>query len=87
MEIDRILANTSYTKVDIIAHSMGGLLVRAYIQSDLYDNDIDKFVMIGTPNQGSCNTYMMDEGGEPKRVDDELNHSVIKAGVNTYHRR
>jgi PKD repeat protein/pimeloyl-ACP methyl ester carboxylesterase len=82
IELDRILEGSSHKKVDIITHSMGGLLTRAYIQSDLYDNDIDKFVMIGTPNMGSCNTYMIDEGGEPKRVDDELDAGP----ANTYHR-
>lgn len=41
-------------KVNIVAHSMGGLVARAYIQSDHYKdkNDIEKLVMVGTPNNG-----------------------------------
>jgi len=56
-------------KVNIVAHSMGGLLVRAYIQSDLYRGEIDNFTMVGTPNAGSTDAYFIWEGGDPHRVD------------------
>jgi hypothetical protein len=49
-------------KVDIIAHSMGGLVVRAYIQSDAYENDIRRFIMLGTPNEGYPEVYLLLEG-------------------------
>ena len=42
---------TGKPKVNIIAHSMGGLVARRYIQI-FGDNDIDKLVMITTPNKG-----------------------------------
>jgi pimeloyl-ACP methyl ester carboxylesterase len=58
-----------FTKVDVVAHSMGGLLVRAYIQSEGYDNDIRRFAMVGTPNEGSANTYYMIQGGDPQKSD------------------
>ncbi len=59
-------------KVNIIAHSMGGLLTRAYIQSfeNELDIDIEKFAMVGTPNMGSANAYYIWEGGNPKLTDD-----------------
>jgi len=39
-------------KVDIIAHSMGGLLVKAYL--DTYSNDaVDKLIFVGTPHLGA----------------------------------
>lgn len=51
-------------KVDIIAHSMGGLLVQQYITSDKYTpGEIDRFVMLGTPNEGSSAAYLPWEGG------------------------
>ncbi|RJR20021.1 MAG: CHAP domain-containing protein [Nitrospiraceae bacterium] len=56
-------------KVNIIAHSTGGLAVRAYIQSNSYSNDINKFAMVGVPNQGSAKAYYMWEGGDPVIVD------------------
>lgn len=49
--------------VDIIAHSMGGVLTRLYLQSSKgflphpdaveYRNDIHKFIAVNTPNEGS----------------------------------
>lgn len=57
-------------KVNIIAHSMGGLVTRAYIISNHYENDIDKFIMLGTPNYGSSDLYTLWEGGYvPKNWD------------------
>ena len=51
-------------KVDIIAHSMGGLLTQGYIKSsDFTRGEIDKFVMLGTPNLGASGAYLPWEGG------------------------
>jgi len=61
-----------WPRVDIVAHSMGGLLVRSYIQSEHYNNDIGKFAMVGTPNHGSLNVYDIWEGGDPKLFEDAL---------------
>ncbi|MDP2365585.1 MAG: hypothetical protein Q8M94_17685, partial [Ignavibacteria bacterium] len=44
-------------EVNIVAHSMGGLVTRSYIQSSSYQNNIYKFVMLGTPNYGSYSVY------------------------------
>lgn len=49
--VDATLETTGRQKVKIVAHSMGGLVVREYLR--LYGNDkVDTFIMIGTPNQG-----------------------------------
>ncbi len=40
-------------KVNIICHSMGGLVSRTYAQSFYYKNDIDQIIMMCTPNAGS----------------------------------
>jgi pimeloyl-ACP methyl ester carboxylesterase len=58
-----------FPKVDVVAHSMGGLLVRSYIQSSWYDEDIRRFAMVGTPNQGSLNSYPMIQGAAPQQAD------------------
>jgi len=58
-EIQLITQEESVSQVDIVAHSMGGLVSRAYIEhEDLdgiqwYRNDIRKLVMLGTPNDGA----------------------------------
>lgn len=49
--IDNIKLITGSNKVDIVAHSMGGLVVRKYIQ-EYGPEDIDDLIMIGTPNNG-----------------------------------
>ena len=58
-EIEAIRMNEGVDKVDIVAHSMGGLISRAYIESSDFDdglvtyhNDVRKLVMLGTPNWG-----------------------------------
>lgn len=44
-------------KIDIIAHSMGGLISRWYIEKFDKSDSVDKLIMIGTPNRGTeqCN--------------------------------
>lgn len=54
---------TGALKVDIIAHSMGGLVARSYIQGELYQDDVDQFIMLGTPNAGAADAYTVWESG------------------------
>ncbi|KKQ83078.1 MAG: hypothetical protein UT07_C0010G0002 [Parcubacteria group bacterium GW2011_GWB1_38_8] len=61
--IDKALLNSPTGKVDIVAHSMGGLVARSYIQSHNYRDDVDQFMMIGTPSYGSSDVYTIWEGG------------------------
>jgi hypothetical protein len=56
-KIDNVLAQTSSEKVDIIAHSMGGLLVKQYILEYGSEEKIEKFVDIGTPHLGAPNAF------------------------------
>ncbi|WP_051531295.1 esterase/lipase family protein [Clostridiisalibacter paucivorans] len=62
--IEKAKERTGVENVDLLCHSMGGLLARAYIQSELYMYDIDKIIMIATPNAGSANAYYFWEGGQ-----------------------
>jgi len=40
-------------KVDVVAHSMGGLITRYYVNDASYYNDnVRKLIMVGTPNHG-----------------------------------
>lgn len=61
--IDHAKQATGASKVDIVAHSMGGLVARAYIQSDNYGEDVDQLIMLGTPNLGAADAYVAWEGG------------------------
>ncbi|MBN2454661.1 alpha/beta fold hydrolase [Candidatus Woesearchaeota archaeon] len=49
--VDRVKYMTGKPKVNIIAHSMGGLVSRRYIQV-FGSEDVEKLIMIGTPNKG-----------------------------------
>src|SRR3989344_4164114 len=51
-------------KVDLVAHSMGGLVAREYIQSAQYQNDVDQVIFLGTPHRGSPKAYLQWEAGE-----------------------
>ena len=63
-KIDDIKAICTCDKVDIVAHSMGGLVARSYIQSDDYDQDVDQLIFLGTPHLGAPKAYLMWEGGQ-----------------------
>ena len=39
--------------VDVVAHSMGGLVARAYVEGDSYAGGVDRLILIGTPNAGT----------------------------------
>jgi triacylglycerol esterase/lipase EstA (alpha/beta hydrolase family) len=58
--IDNILSETGSSEIDIVAHSMGGLIVRAYMTGLIapwgkpYKGKIRRFIMAGTLNHGSA---------------------------------
>jgi pimeloyl-ACP methyl ester carboxylesterase len=64
-------ANPGKGKVILVAHSMGGLAAREYIQGMAqefntakwiqYRNDVDKLITIGTPHQGSAQPFICKE--------------------------
>jgi pimeloyl-ACP methyl ester carboxylesterase len=66
------------SKVDIVGHSMGGILSRLYLQSSCYDNDIHKLITVNTPHSGSQGANVLFElpsirekfGLKGKAVDD-----------------
>lgn len=47
-----LLAGNPQGKVDIVAHSMGGLVAKAYFRQ-FGENQVDHFVTLGTPHLGS----------------------------------
>ncbi len=66
-KIDSVKSECRCSKVDVVAHSMGGLVTRAYVQSDEYANDIDQVIFLGTPHLGAAKVYSIWEAGEVKR--------------------
>lgn len=57
--IDAVRTSTNAWVVDVVAHSMGGLITRQYVHSIMKNNPFDswptvgRLLMLGTPNRGS----------------------------------
>lgn len=72
--IERAKIVTGSKKVDVIAHSLGGLVVRTYICSDFYGDDIDKLIMLSCPNTGAADVYYLwGEGKLPEGTGSDPN--------------
>ncbi|MGL5002658.1 MAG: lipase family alpha/beta hydrolase, partial [Casimicrobium sp.] len=55
--IHDVMAKTSAQKITIVAHSMGGLVARAYLRK--YGSArIDQLVTVGTPHHGTFHAYL-----------------------------
>lgn len=63
-KIDEVKEICQCDKVDVVAHSMGGLVARAYIEMGNYENDIDQLIFLATPHRGSPKSYLTWEGGD-----------------------
>lgn len=64
--IDRARSRSGQNKVILVAHSMGGLVARSYIQSEAYRtrNDVERLITLGTPHLGAPEAYYPWQGGE-----------------------
>jgi triacylglycerol lipase len=52
-EVDRLLAATGATRVDVVSHSMGGLSSRYYLKNLDGTSKVDAWVSLGGPNHGT----------------------------------
>lgn len=52
-KIEEILSQTGSDKIDVIAHSTGGLLLKKYIMDNPASHKVKKAVMVGVPNLGA----------------------------------
>lgn len=55
--VDALKAATGGAEVDLIGHSMGGLLGRAYVQGNSYGHDVAHLITLGSPHQGAARAY------------------------------
>ena len=63
-KINEVQTICNCDKVDLVAHSMGGLVARQYIQSNNYGDDVDQVIFLGTPHKGSVVDYIKWEAGQ-----------------------
>ena len=52
------------SQVDLVGHSGGGLVSRAYIQGSNYGNNVHRLITLGTPHRGTPKSYLAAEGLE-----------------------
>ncbi|MEM8486713.1 MAG: hypothetical protein AAF564_14270 [Bacteroidota bacterium] len=53
-----VYGDATASSVPVVAHGVGGLVARAYMQSvDASDNKVSKLLMLGTPNHGTLLAY------------------------------
>jgi len=81
--IELVKLRTEKPKVNIMAHSMGGLVARRYIQI-FGDDSVNKIILIGTPNKGItgsvkrfCNLF-----GEERECEDMYSDSIFMKKLN-----
>jgi pimeloyl-ACP methyl ester carboxylesterase len=75
-EIELIRTQTGSDKVDVVAHSTGGLLVKKYAMDNPASNHIGKAIFVGVPNTGAPQAVKVllqgDEFGDPFLSDAEM---------------
>jgi len=75
--VDEAKQASGSSKVDIVAHSMGGIITRAYTESADYDNDIDQIIFLGTPHLGSPEAYPVWEAGDVSFNKDKITGTIL----------
>ncbi len=63
-KIQSVKQTCGCSHVDLIAHSMGGLVALQYIEGSNYQNDVDQLFLVATPLMGAPKAYLAWEGGE-----------------------
>ncbi len=81
-KIEEVKNQTAMPKVDLVAHSMGGLIARHYIQAEDYSEDVDQVITMGTPHLGSPEAYPRWEAGdlsiEPKKLATQVFEKILQ---------
>ena len=78
-KINQVLASTSRDKVDLVAHSMGGLVSRQYIASSDYDDNVDQLILLGSPHVGATESYLAYEGAQFSGILSKVKSYVLGA--------
>lgn len=57
-EVQRVLEATGATRVQIVGHSMGGIVARAYVQLFGGEEHVDTVVTLGSPHRGTYSAHL-----------------------------
>ena len=61
--VENIVKPSSEEKIDLIGHSLGGLVARSYIQNN-QENPVDQLITLSSPLKGAPSVYYLWEGGD-----------------------
>lgn len=75
-KVEQARANSPNDKINIIAHSMGGLLVKEYLANCTSTDFVDKLILIGVPQLGAPKTFKILDSG------DDLGMKFFGLGLN-----
>jgi len=86
---DEISEHFPNQKINIIAHSMGGLTAKYYIENFSQNYNVNKLIMLGTPSQGADGAVALSSGAPIygcsfKELDDLAPGSQIIQHLNNY---
>ena len=80
-----VLKKFSVGRTNVIAHSMGGILTRLFIQSDDYNDQIARFITLNTPHAGSqWGNFLLEHPcglALTHFLDDYLNHYTRRGAI------
>jgi hypothetical protein len=81
-KIDKILLDTGYENVDIVAHSMGGLVAKKYIADNGKDK-VEQLVFVGTPQLGAPKSFKAlmygDDMGYEKNILNIIDYIILSS--------
>lgn len=52
------------TEIDLVGHSLGGMVARTYIQNNPIDHNVDQLLTLGSPHHGVPQVYYLWEGAD-----------------------
>ncbi len=70
-----------YTKIDLVAHSMGGLVCRSFLLNAGQDLKVNRLVLVATPNQGAVAAYYGYGGGETTYIGFPTHQAISLVGI------
>jgi len=77
--INNVVQPAPDTKIDIVGHSLGGLVARTYLQNNLSSHKVDQLITVGSPHKGVPQVYRVWEGVELNHLSDPKER--IAAGI------
>jgi len=78
--VDSLLARTGAARVDIVAHSMGGLATREYLEDLGGGGHVRRVVLLATPNEGTYAAYLAFGGGRDEMIPGSAFLDSLNAG-------